>query len=405
MKKILSLLMILTFMIIRTDVIEAKVIKTNQRQVLSYEILDTHFSQDTLIIEGWALLPTQQHFINEKTHAYELILRDEAENELHFPSQLEPIDLSEIMHYRGYPFCQANQVKNSACNYLFKNVGFKTTIDLNTLNSDQTYTFFIQVSGKTVQETYESPLYYPKDHIITHENKGKRYEMSSHYHKMGLEQFYHTLVVRKKPEPFTTTVEIGENCSAAHENKAFFKQNTYFNNILGIKKYRGLITYFKVPLKDGGCHNGRRRVVEGDDPHLFGYVPSTYVNYYGDPFRLTIETISSTPIIIAKDQTIQQYSEFDPYFDTQVTDKLDQNVKQNLKVKHNINTRIPGKYEACYHVKNHFGNQARKCINVQVVPIKTKIRYIHPISLQHLFNRSKLWSHMIYQNELINALR
>ena len=405
MRKIIMFLSIVLFMLIRVQSIQAEVLKTNDRQVLSYEVLETTFKEDYLVIKAWAILPNQQHFLNEKTHDYQMILRDKQGTEYKFATEQLNYDLTDLMAYRGYPHCNMHQTKQKYCNYTFHNVGFETRIPLKSLKPDQEYKMAIRVHAKQIDQQYESPLYYPKDRTIEHKRGGLHYQIRSHYNKMGLTQFYHTLVARTKPEPFTTILRLGHDCSAAHRNEAFFKQGAIFNQILDVKKYKNLITYFKVAVKDAGCQNNRRRIEEDSHSNIYAYVPSTYVNYHGEAMNLSIETITSKPEIIAHNQVITQYETFNPLFDTIVSDPLDYAIQNKLKIKHNINNRIPGTYEVCYSVTNRFNNTAKSCINVQVIPIKTRIRYIHPISFDHLIKRSKLWKQQAFQKELLEALK
>lgn len=405
MKNVCFFLLSVIYMSITMTNIEADtLIETNKRNEFSYEILDVNITNNYITINGWGLLPARHHFIGSSTHSYDLVFKGNNHN-LEYKGSINNTNLTKIMEYRGIPKCSQNSLNKKNCNYLFENVGFVFNVPLDDLKTNENYKLSLKLHSKPLKSTFITDLYYPKDTAIETIHNDRNIKLTAHYQTMNLEVFYHTLVARTKASPLSKAYETGKSCSHAYKNTAFFKQNAIFYNIRGIEKYNDLITYFKVNVKDAGCVNNRRRVDEGLIDQDTVYIPSTYVNYQGKPLSVQVKQILHKPIIKAENQTINQYSKYDPYNYAEAEDKQDGNITDKIVVtKNTVNTRIPGRYQTCYKVTNSFKLTSTKCIDVFVIKVKTYYRYINKRSKEVFYKNSVIWNTKDLQAKLNKVL-
>lgn len=405
MRKLCVFLLFLYLLMGQTRTLEAKtVIKTQDRSLLSYEILDVKVGQDQLVINGWGVLHDKHHFYGPQSHEYKLELKSSS-HKLEYLGTFKNINLTRIMAYQGYPTCSNGALNKTNCNYNFNNTGFEFKIPLSHLKTGHQYTASLKIVSKALKTTYKSDLYYPKDHIIQRIHQDRNVVVQSHYQTMKLDAFYHTLIARTKPDLNSDPLKISGSCSSAYGNRAYFKANSLFHHIRGINIYDGLITYFKVNVKDAGCNNLRRRVIEGNLKNPVAYIPSLYVNYHGEPLKIKLDQIYHKPIIQAENQTIQQFSKFIPNDHATASDKRDGNLTMKVKVTYNnVNTLIPGQYKSCYEVHNSLNKSDSKCIRVDVIKANTYYRFVNKQSLEPMLDKSILWKQNSFKSILERIL-
>lgn len=381
-----------------------QVIHTKERSVLAYEVLDVKITPSELRIEGWGILPDKHHFIGEQSHQYFLELQSQS-HKLEFKGSLKATDLSKIMEYRGYGRCSSSSLNQTNCNYDFKNVGFIFIVPLNQLKTNHQYQASFKIKSTPLNVTYQSDLYYPKDHAVEKIHLDRNIVVQSHYQTMHLQAYYHTLAARTAPGLSAPELKVGASCSSGYENRAYFQKDSLFKQIKGIEKHQELITYFKVHVKDAGCFDLRRRVNEGTFNDQIAYIPSIYVNYHGAALKIKVAQIYHDPVIQAENQSLMQFTPYEALDYAKASDKKDGDISHQLKVTYdNVNSFQPGQYTSCFSVKNSLDRKTSKCIKVDVIKAYTFYRYVNKTSIHILTENSQLWSHQKLKALLENIL-
>lgn len=379
---------------------------THDRSLFPYELLSIESENNAILFEGYGLLRDQHHFLSDRTHAFSIVLKSK-EHSFEFPAKLKNINLSYMMQYRGHPWCKENEIKKKNCNYRFKNVGFTASIPLDKLQENIEYDVYLKLHSKILKQSFMTPLYYPQPYEKTLKFDQDEILLKSSFKNMGIHQFYHTLVARTGPSPYSQALEIGGNCSKSYGNTAFFKENTHFKHILDTKKHQNLVTYFQVRVKDAGCHNMRKRVIESSqqkDPLVF--LPSLYVNFTGESLKIKRIPIYRHPVIYAKDFSILQYEEVDLKKYAKAIDEREGDITHRIdSFPNKIDSRRPGKIPVRYYVQNKWGKKSEKQIIVTVQERMHRFRYIDSLSLYPYIYRNLLWNKKPYQDELLRALR
>lgn len=405
MRKVCVFILFVLTLMAQTKSIEAfNTIETNQRDVFSYEILDVMIDSNNLNINGWGVLHDKHHFTGPNSHEYRLLLESHS-HKLEYTGSIKNTNLTRIMAYQGRPTCEKGSLNQTKCNYKFENSGFKFAVPLNDLKTGHNYKTSLKIFSKPLNQSYKSDLYYPKDHSIEKIHKDRNIKLVSHYQTMKINSFYHTLIARTEPDLNSSAVKMGDSCSNEYKNRAYFKTNTIFNNLRGIEIYDRLITYFKVNIKDAGCDNLRRRVSEGEHTDTFAYIPSLFVHYSGDSMSINVEQILHKPVISAENQTVVQYSNFNPINYATANDIKDGNITKDIKVIYNdVNTFTPGQYKSCYEVHNSLNQSDSKCIDVDVIKANTFYRYVNKVSIDSFIDKSIVWQQGIYTRTLRRIL-
>ena len=405
MHKVCVFIFFVLMLMSQTRSIEAReVIETNNRSVFSYELLNTEIDNQNLRITGWGVLHDMHHFTGQDSHTYRLILQSNGHS-LSYPGTILNTNLTRIMAYQGYPTCPKGSLNQTSCNYQFNNSGFRFSVPLNDLKTGHQYKASLEIESKPLNKTYKSDLYYPKDHSVQRIHKDRNISLKSHYQTMKIHSFYHTLIARSKADVNSNAVRIGESCSIHYDNKAYFKINSIFNNIRGIETYDSLITYFKVNIKDAGCHNLRRRVSEGNHNDTYAYIPSLFVNYSGDPLKIDVEQILHKPKIYAENQSIVQYSPYRALDYATADDLKDGNITDKIYVTYNdVETFTPGQYKSCFEVQNSLNEYDSKCIDVDVIKANTFYRYVNPVSLDAFLDKSTIWQQRTFMRTIQRIL-
>ncbi len=365
-----------------------------ERNKLNYEVLNVYKSNDNIVIEGWATMPSTQHFKGQETHTYTMRLVSQSTS-FEVQGTLKNDDLSEQMSYRGHPKCNNSVLNSLNCNYDHKNVGFRFEIPLNRFEVNSDYKIYLKMNAKQSHKSYEIPLFYLTEGETQFSYQQKDFIIQSDFRHTRLQVFASDLVARSGPSPLSDYINLGKSCSYNYGNSLYMMQNSQFNHIYDINYYNDKITYFKVGVKAYGCVNNRMRAIESKDSSIYAHIPSTHVNYMGNPMIIRVRQKESIPKLFAEHIEINQYEDYDPFFKVSALDAFDGNITDNIELlSSNVNTRIPGNYQSCYQVSNSFNKTTNGCRFVKVIPIPSKRRFIskytaHDTQLKR-WNRTEL---------------
>ena len=375
----------------------------NDRSIFNYEILSLEMQDEEISIKGWAFLVDTQNYYGKSTHKITVVLKGK-----NYYKENETInvnyDLSTEMSAAGERWCSDSNYYSKYCNYVYRNVGFSTRIDLKDLPSDEDYEFYLRFEAFQTRLKYETPLYFTQAKSIDSTSKNKRYVLNTNFSDINFVVFEPRLIVTSSPHHSSSGNAMygGGFCSTTYGNRLYYQLGTHFSEVFDKKYYNNLITYYKVSIELDQCIDNRRRVVSSKDRNLFSYIPATHINYIGKPLTLNIMS-HEKPRIIADDIVINQYSEFRPLDFAIAYDKMDGDISNLLKVtSNNVNTHIPSDYTTCYSVTNSSGLEDKKCIKVTVTKLPVRIRYINQDSVSDA--KLHIWTFHDFNHTLLQKL-
>lgn len=375
------------------------------RDKLNYEILSIDMNNNYVVIKGWALMPHMQHFESSASHQYQIELKTSQET-LYYNGNLNNVSMTKQMEYRGYPVCGNAVYQSSSCNYRFENVGFTFNIPISELKPDQDYELYLHMYAKNTKKHYRIPLFYVQNGDKVMKQGDMTYSIFSDYKHLRFSIFASTLISRTGPSPLTEPLYMGNSCSTSFGNMTFLKENAIFGDVHDIALYNGLISYFKVQVTTAGCVNNRQRLIESTSSKRFIYVPSTHVNYLGNPTILYTRLDKYAPTLVVDAVTLYQFEDYIPLKYANATDYQDGNLTHKIKViSSTVNMQVPGNYTTCYSVTNSFGLSTQKCGSVTVLKMPTRKRFISKYTIHDtrllLWNRSILNTFLFDQNYLL----
>lgn len=259
-----------------------------------YEITRMTFDQQNLILEGWAVVMTDQHFLDDSTHRYIIELSSIHQTKYYQTTRI-PISKTTLLEYRGKDYCAHNlyDQEQFICNYYYENVGFKAVIPLVDLEMDQKYVVSIHIETKKTNRTYKLPLYVPQNQPVIHQVGDIRYQAVSSLKDTQLKVTFSTVVARSGPSTAFSIAQAGESCSSTYGNRLYYKQFAVFKHMLD-RYFDGTTTHYKLSGKPDICVNSRRTVVEGDSVNPI-WIASVFVDYTGTPLLLQAQLMNTPP--------------------------------------------------------------------------------------------------------------
>lgn len=371
----------------------------NDRQRVPNELLQVSFLEGNLHLRGWAFVRDYQNYYGADTHQFRLHLRGPVDKT--YELSLESINLSRFMSYRGNRWCSDHERSKRICNHRYENIGFNGVVPIGMLPEGE-YATYLEIYHPQTNRTVEIPLYLASMQSVEHRYLGKHITIDSLFQQGGLTVYYHTLIATSTPSPSYEgeVVEHGNSCSSAHGNTVFYREGAIFNKILDVKRYQGIVSYFKTKAKVSGCVDGRQRLVEGDE--ITVHIPSTFVNYTGGSMKIRIHSL--LPTLTANPLTINQYQKYNEYEKVSAKDSDNKDISNRIRVISNtVNVRIPGVYQTCYRVQDQWNQVDERCRRVYVHKIPTYYRYISAQSYESA--QLNLWRQMDLNDILMEELK
>lgn len=366
------------------------------RSKLSYEVLSIRFSDDEVIIDGWGLIPDVQHYNGVETHGYALEVVGKS-HAFTVSGQIKNRNLTRFFDFKGWKACNKGAVLVESCNYEMKNVGFEFRIKLSDLKVDEDYKLYLMMHAKQANLRYRIPLFYVEKNELIKSIGNKNYTIFSSYKHTKFNVITQHHYTRSLPSPQSEPLRIGNSCSSSHGNTAYFKYLTVFSDIRDIVMYEDLVTYFKVPVEDAGCSVNRKIVSESKDYSQLAYIPSTGINYLGNPTTIMVRKRQEKPNLLVEDVVLYENDPYNPFDYAQALDSHDGNISHKIEViSSNVNISVPGVYQTCYFVRNSFDLSMRQCGSVTILKRPRRHRYISKYSIHN--TRLNLWSRVILKD-------
>ncbi len=333
---------------------------------LPYEILSIEVNNNILNVSGWAFINHTQHFLNQSTHEISILFQSKT-HQFQVMGNLTNIDLTESMQYRGAPTC-ANNVyfrEPSTCNYNYKNVGFKVSVNINQFKKEEIYQAYIVVKAKQANTNYKIQAYYPISKPVTYKNGDYLLQVKSALKDTSLVINHSNVVVRKGPTTQYETYKLGNACNTTYKNQLFYKEGSRYD-VIYEKLLINNVSVYKIRGKLDVCFDKRRRVVEGNDINPM-YIASTFVEYGGESLSIVNQLVNTAPVLTVKHPTIYLNDPFNYKDYVSAYDAEEKDLTANVRlITSNYKNQV-GKYQMVFYVEDKHKAFDQKTMNITVL--------------------------------------
>lgn len=345
--------------------IPVKSMEVVTRRELKYEITGLHYQNDKLSIQGWGFMYMRQHFTDVTTHDIYVQLENETESK-RYKASLLPIDQTQLLRYGNVPRCKETEFNQHAmtCYYDYVNVGFAVSIPLSDLSFQKTYTMYLIVYGKRLNEYQKIPLYYPLQNPIITKIGDYEYHSISDLKETEISVISAHVYARSGPSTEYPVYRLGSNCSESALNRAFFRENTTYVNILD-RYFDGTNTYFMVSADPSVCYLSRRRIVEGKSVKPV-WIASGFVQYGGTPLIITSKLINTAPYFEIIHPSFEQGEYFDHTLYIRAFDEQEGELSHKINIISNPYVDKAGTYSLVFEVTDKYGYTTSGIMHVTV---------------------------------------
>lgn len=346
------------------------------RNKIPYEITKVSYENQMIQIEGWGYMIDTQHYRNESTHQYQLILLSDYD-EIVIHGQNIRNTKTELMAYEGARTCDETEYNapSNSCNYVYEYVGFRFSVPLESIIENEKYVFYLKVINLSSSETAMIALYNPETSNKEFTIDRFIYRFESTYHQTSIDVINTTVIARKSPGKIGTIVQSGLVCSTSYGENAYYQYQTTYHNIMS-QTFVDDIRYFEVKSDVKGCVDQRSRLVEGNA--ISSYIPSVFVNYDGKPWTLMKMRQLIYPELAADNVTVKQHSNFNQLIAVKTDYEEDY---ERIIVLDRISTQHTGVYNQCFELTNNDSLTTKTCRIVEVIAANKRYRFISQDSL------------------------
>jgi hypothetical protein len=158
---------------------------------------------------------------------------------------------------------------------------------------------------------------------------------------------------------------IGANCSTAYLNRAYFRENTTYKQVLE-RHFDGVNTYYRVSANPSECYLSRRRIIEGTLIRPV-WIVSSYVQYSGTPLTITSQLINTSPWFEVTHPTINVNEPFDYKNYISALDQEEGDLSDKIRIISNSYVDQAGVYPLVFEVSDKHGYTSTAIMNVTVV--------------------------------------
>ena len=334
---------------------------------LPYEVHHMNTNKETLSINGWAFINSNQHFLNETTHVISIeftSIHDRFEVEASLVSH----NMTSLMFYRGSRMCDLTEYfqVSSVCNYYYYNVGFELSVDFNRFLPNQTYQAMIVVYAKQTNQTFKTQLFFPMNEQIVQAYGDYEFTINSNIKDTKLVVTHSNVVVRSGPGQTHPVVHAGGSCSLAYGNQLFYRKDRMFETIFD-KRVIDLVTFYQLIGQVEGCYQNRQRVKEGSVITPM-WIASPFIEYGGTMLTITNRLINTSPVLTLIHPTIQRHESFEPLEFVTAFDKEEGDLTTSIQVISNkVNISEVGIYEVILRVEDQYDYFDQQTMYVTVI--------------------------------------
>jgi hypothetical protein len=343
-----------------------KSMETVSRRELRYEITNIDYLSDQLRISGWGFTYMQQHFINSSTHDIFVQFENEFQTS-RYQASLLPVDQTQLLRYGSAPRCKDNIFHQQAniCYYDYANVGFTVSVPLSQFQLNQKYSTYLIIYAKKLNIYQKIPLYYPLEQPIKTKINDIEYLSISNLKDTEITIISAHVYARSGPSTSYPIHSIGANCSSAYLNRAYFRENTTYKQVLE-RHFDGVNTYYRVSANPSECYLSRRRIIEGTLIRPV-WIVSSYVQYSGTPLTITSQLINTSPWFEVTHPTINVNEPFDYKNYILALDQEEGDLSDKIRIISNSYVDQAGVYPLVFEVSDKHGYTSTAIMNVTVV--------------------------------------
>lgn len=383
----------------RINVSAANEIMVSKKE-LPYEVLNISMQDNSINIQGWALISYKQHYINEGDHNTEFEFYS-MNDSFRVSANLTSLSQTKQMEYFGSPKCSINSINQApeTCNYNYEGVGFSVTIPLNRFKINQTYQTNIISHAFRANLSYKTPVYYPIQQDINFTKAGIEYHVVSRLDDTEIKVNATTVLARKQAAKISPYWYSGSNCSSSYKNQLFFLINTNYRNVFE-KVISDNTSYYRVAGNLSVCDGPRRRIVEGSTISPV-WIASTYVLYSGTPLQISSNLVNQAPYFTKSEASIYigQILNIDNY--VQAFDYEEGNISHKIQIVNSNYVDSVGVYQINLSVSDSQGLQSTTTliVNVLALPNNKPIIYAENVRILQFTKFDPLNYVSAYDNE------
>ena len=345
-----------------------KSVESTDKEQVPYEIQVMRIEEDRLLIEGWGMLSSIQHFVDEKTHRYDLILTSDLGEQIQVPGEIVYNDQTEVMKLMNVRKCGSLELNQDGafCYYDYKNVGFRFTIPLSYLEINRSYQVDLIITGFQSGISKSTKLFYPSRIPLIMNNEGIEYKIVSNLYDTALKVVYQSVFERQRPADKINYRTTSQFCSATYGYAVFYQVGAIFNYVYD-RFQSGGTTYYKIYTKNATtCENGRNVSVEGNDYE--SWVAGNFVDYIGEPLRIEVKQLNEPPVITILSHPIIFVDEVIDLYDYAVAfDTEDGDLTEFIMIINGVVGNEVGEYPITFYVEDSLGAYDIKVMNVSVI--------------------------------------
>lgn len=327
-----------------TDYALKKIVVGTRNKVV-YEITDINLTNNSLIIKGWSFANHIQNHNSVNSHKYMLELIDNGNTfrKVYF-SNPKKIDKSNLVKMSNVTRkCHDNEF-NTDGSYCYRDLswsGFEFKIDLGELNSDTQYKINFAINLNMVNEThyFNNGIVIPGFEDTELVNNGIRYSLSGRFDTW--EFVVITNYVRNRVEP-------GKNADSNFSDKPYCRpndKNLYWHEYETYTNYKGsrwlgsgnekelwinlkfkYSNYVCQLMTDGDWIQTTMNGTTGS-----GWISTAFLNYYGEPTTLKLDSLENTKINSIKTYTAPKNS--NATIELNINNKINQEIILEVKFK------------------------------------------------------------------------
>lgn len=338
------------------------------KKELPYEVLNISMQNNSITIQGWALISYKQHYFNESDHITEIEFFS-VNDTFRVRTNLTNISQTNQMQYFGSPKCGINSINQTpeTCNYNYEKVGFSVSIPLHKFKINQTYQTNIINHAFRANLSYKTPVYFPIKQDINFTKDGIEYHIVSRLDDTVIKVNATTVLARKQAAKISPFWYSGSNCSSTYRNQLFFLINTNYRNVFE-KVISDNTSYYRVSANLSVCDGPRRRIVEGNSLSPV-WIASTYVLYSGTPLQISSNLVNQAPYFIQSEINIYQGQTLNINNNVQAFDYEEGNISHKIQIVKSNYVDSIGIYQIHLSVKDSQGLQTNTILIVNVLAL------------------------------------
>lgn len=263
---------------------------------LVYEVTSITANDYNYVIEGWAFIKDNQHFVDSNDIQGHLALRS-FDGNVRYPLTFSEKDLTDVMKGNATRRCGDTEYFKTSdeCYYDIKYVKFVSEVPLSELVPSK-YTVQLQLEAKDSGTQYGTDLMFPAESELTLTEGKRTYSITSHIDQRVFYINDEFTPARKTASLSSDVYQQTTSCPASpYGLKQYLEPYYHYFNMVQTTKVND-ITWYQVNTTYQGCDDaGYHRVVDGGSD--ITWIPSTHIEYNGSPLMIHVVKANTPPVL------------------------------------------------------------------------------------------------------------